>query len=151
MTTPNPNDKGPETPTTNDHSDVDTLSTSNGYERGREDIRNANPQGLSRTQSGVDVEKAEQDFAELNRQLSGISHQARSLSRQVSRASKGRVTTEDVEKTGSSTESEEPWDLQTALHGSRAAENDAGIRPKRISWFAKNITSVYSYSNYMQV
>ncbi|KAL1845392.1 ATP-binding cassette transporter snq2 [Paecilomyces lecythidis] len=151
MTTPNPIDKEPETPT-NDHSDVDTLSTSNGYERGRENVRNANPRGLSRTQSGVDVEKAEQDFSELNRQLSGISHQARSLSRQVSRASKGGVTTDDVEKTGSSTESEETWDLQTALHGSRAAQNHAGIRPKRIGviWDGLTVKGVGGVKNFIK-
>lgn len=121
-----------------DNSDNDTLSNSYDYEQGREDLRNSNPQGLTRTQSEVNVEKAVQDFADLNRQLSGISHQTRRLSKQISRASKGGISTQDVEKTGSSTDSEEPWDLETALHGSRVAENDAGIRPKRIGIFSTN-------------
>ncbi|GAD91973.1 hypothetical protein CIMG_06623 [Paecilomyces variotii No. 5] len=152
MATANRINKEPETPTANDHSDVDTISTKNSYERGRENVRNANTQGLSRTQSGVDVGKAEHDFAELNRQLSGISHNARSLSRQVSRASKGGVTAEDVEKTASSIESEEPWDLQTALHGSRAAENDAGIRPKRIGviWDGLTVKGVGGVKNFIK-
>lgn len=84
---------------------------------------------LTRTQSGVNVEQAEKDFAELNRELSGISLQARRLSKQLSKQSKSA----DVEKLGSSSDSdEEPWDLESALRGSRAAEVQAGIKPKRI-------------------
>jgi hypothetical protein len=84
------------------------------------------------TQSGVDVEKAQYEFSELNRQFSSISHQARRLSKQASRASKPTTTAEDVEKAGSSADSDEPWDLETTLRGKRAAEEEAGIKDKHI-------------------
>lgn len=93
----------------------------------------ASDNGLTRTQSGVDVEQAEKDFAELNRELSGISQQARRLSKQLSKQSRTAAKLDDVEKLGSSTDSDdESWDLESALRGSRAAEVQAGIKPKRI-------------------
>lgn len=112
-------------------SDVDTLSVSETYEQNREQVRISIPQGVTSHQSGVDVEKAEHEFAELNRQLSNISHQARRLSKQASRTSKAPVIS-DIEKSGSSADSDEPWDLETALRGNRAAEAEAGIKNKHI-------------------
>lgn len=112
--------------------DVDSLSTADDYAQGRERIRTSNPHGLSSHQAGVDVEKAEHEFAELSREFSSISHQARRLSKQESKSSKAPVTT-DLEKSGdSSADSDEPWDLETALRGNRAAEADAGIKNKHI-------------------
>jgi ATP-binding cassette subfamily G (WHITE) protein 2 (SNQ2) len=103
------------------------------YEDGREQLRNSNLHGLTRIQSGVDVERAERDFAELSRELSGISLQARHLSKQISRHSKIGARLDDVEKLSSPTDSDlEPWDLESTLHGSRAAEVQAGIKPKCI-------------------
>lgn len=102
------------------------------YEQQREELRMSNPQGFTSTRSGVDVEKAEEVFSELNRQFSSISHQARRLSRQVSRASKPTATAEDVEKAASSADSDDSWDLETALRGKRAAEEEAGIKDKHI-------------------
>ncbi|KAJ5104762.1 hypothetical protein NUU61_002109 [Penicillium alfredii] len=121
------------------NSDVDTLYTDN-CERQREEVRIANPQGMTSSQSGVDVEKAEQDFFELNRQFSSISHQARQISKQASRVSKPTATAEDVEKAASSADSEEPWDLESALRGNRAAEADAGIKDKHIGVIWDNLS-----------
>jgi hypothetical protein len=115
----------PDSPTS---SDADTSFTIDNYEQGREWIRNSNPQGVTSQPSGVDVEKAEHDFSELNRQFSSISQQAHRLSKHASRASKPA----DVEKSGTSTDSEEPWDLETALRGNQTAERDAGIKNKQI-------------------
>lgn len=110
----------------------ESVRTEFTYEDGREQVRNSNPAGLTRIQSGVDVERAEKDFAELNRQFSNISQQTRRLSKQTSRQSK-RVSVHDVEKTGSSPASTtEQWNLESALHGSKAAEIEAGIKPKHI-------------------
>ncbi|KAJ5223409.1 hypothetical protein N7468_007951 [Penicillium chermesinum] len=78
----------------------DSTSMASDYEKQREDLRNANPQGMTSVQTGVDVEKAEQDFAELNRQLSSISHTARQVSRLESRPSKRSVAIHDVERRG---------------------------------------------------
>lgn len=116
------------------NSDLESIRSSN-YEQGREELRISNPQGLTMTRTGVDVEKAEYEFSELNRKFSSISHQARRLSKQASRASKPTATGEDVEKAGSSADSDEPWDLETTLRGNRAAEEEAGIKDKHIGIF----------------
>ncbi|GAB1215708.1 hypothetical protein ATERTT37_004902 [Aspergillus terreus] len=123
----------PDSPTS---SDADTSFTIDNYEQGREWIRNSNPQGVTSQPSGVDVEKAEHDFSELNRQFSSISQQAHRLSKHASRASKPA----DVEKSGTSTDSEEPWDLETALRGNQTAERDAGIKNKQIGVYWDGLT-----------
>lgn len=110
----------------------DSVSTEVGYEEGRENVRNSNPNGLSRTDTGVDVERAQRDFAELSQQFSNISQQARRLSRQASRPSKHEAINDVERSSSSSTTNGEPWDLETALRGSKAAENEAGIKPKHI-------------------
>ena len=116
----------------------DTISRNSvNYEQRREEIRLSNPQGMTSPQRGVDVEKAEHEFSELNKQFSHISYQTRRLSKQASRASKPNVTTEDVEKGSTAAESEEPWDLESTLRGNRAAEQEAGIKDKHIG----NLTS----------
>ncbi|KAI9731990.1 MAG: hypothetical protein M1834_004441 [Cirrosporium novae-zelandiae] len=111
----------------------------------REKVRARNPNGFSRTTSGgVDVVSAEEAFQELNRQFSRTSR----LSRQQSRVSrtKSRISSHkkdvedaDVEKL-SMEESEEAWDLETTLHGNRAADEESGIRPKRIGVAWENLT-----------
>lgn len=119
--------------TNNNSSDADTLpGDSKNYEADRETVRNSNPRGLTQVQSGIDVSKAEEDFAELSRKLSGISQHSRRLSRQESRRSSKAQASGDVEKTTSSEESDEAWDLETTLHGSKNADYEAGIKPKHI-------------------
>lgn len=118
----------PANPTESWTKEDESVRTESTYEDGREQVRNANATGLTRIQSGVDVERAQLDFAELNEQFSNISR----LSKRESRASK-RDPLHDIEKTGtSSTSNTEPWDLESALHGSKAAETEAGIKPKHI-------------------
>ena len=112
-----------------DTSDADTLATPNDYEKSREHLRNANSQGFTRPLSEVDVQKAEEDFAELSKQLSTISHDAKRTSRQISRGQHDEKGAADVE---SSSVEDEQWDLETTLRGNRAAEVEAGIKPKRI-------------------
>jgi ATP-binding cassette, subfamily G (WHITE), member 2, SNQ2 len=89
--------------------------------------------GLEQTESvGVDVHRAEEEFAQLNRQFSAYSERGRRLSRQQSRLS-SKIKTKDVEKAVSSDDvSEEPWDLETTLRGAKAADREAGIKAKRI-------------------
>ncbi len=105
-------------------------------EKGLEIPQNSTVNNLARTESaGVDVKRAEQDFAQLNRQLSDYSEYNRRMHRQQSREySKGQLR--DIEKAVSSGESlEEPWDLETALRGAKAAEHEAGIKIKSIGAF----------------
>ena len=112
-------------------SDVDTSSIAHSHDHNRERVWTSSYQDVTSARSGVNVEKAQYDFAELDRQLSNISHRARRLSKHVSGSKSG--VKDDIEKVGTSSgESDEPWDLETALHGNRAAEVEAGIRNKHI-------------------
>ncbi|OAL69363.1 hypothetical protein A7D00_6482 [Trichophyton violaceum] len=109
-------------------SDSDTIFASCDYERERENLRNANLQGLTQPTGGVDVQKAEEEFAVLSKELSRISEKSKRpfIQEQNSLNEKGSY---DVE---SGSESKSAFDLEAALHGSRDAEAAAGIRPKRI-------------------
>lgn len=104
-----------------------------GYEKRRGSIHNSSSNGLTRTISaGVDVERAELDFAQLNRQFSAYSE----LGRQISKQQTGQhpvAKANDVEKQIKSDESSaEPWDLEATLRGASAADREAGIKVKRI-------------------
>jgi ATP-binding cassette subfamily G (WHITE) protein 2 (SNQ2) len=98
-----------------------------------EPIRSRTSHQLERTHSGVDVEKAQEAFADLGRELSARS---RHMSRQDSRASARRYpksAIQDVEKAFSSSDSsEEHWDLEATLRGDRTADIEAGIKSKLI-------------------
>lgn len=117
---------------TRNNSDTDTLCTMGHFERNREQVRLSNPQGLTQPETGVDVEKAEQEFSELNRELSNISYQNRHLSKQVSRASKPAAASRDLEQAASEDDTEQQWDLEDTLRGIKDAESEAGIRDKHI-------------------
>ena len=116
----------PETPPPSRHGDL---------EKHLEPIRTTSRTShqFERTHSGVDVEKAQEAFAELGRELSAHS---RRISRQNSKASARRQpksAPQDVEKAiSSSGSSDEPWDLETTLRGNRTADIEAGIKSKLI-------------------
>ncbi|KAK4996569.1 ATP-binding cassette transporter snq2 [Elasticomyces elasticus] len=102
------------------------------------------PPNLLRTNTGVDVEKAEADFAELSRELS---HQSRWLSRTQSRKSvrsiKSEGKIEDVEKAASSdksSEEDEPFNLEETLRGNKRLEDEADIKAKQIGVIWENLT-----------
>jgi len=96
---------------------------------------------------GVDVARAEADFAELQRELSRSSH----------RAAKAGATV-DVEKAGvgvspaASEEEAEPFHLETALRGSLDDEVAAGIKAKRIGvlWRGLEVRGVGGVRNYVK-
>ena len=109
-------EESPISPATNTaRASIDTIADS---EAAGENARNSNPNGFVRTTSGVDVKAAEAEFADLQRELSGISQTSRRLSRTQSRQKK-RVAEKDVEKTASSdsTTEAEPFDLEHTLRG----------------------------------
>lgn len=88
------------------------------------------PNYPKRIVTGVSVETAEADFAQLSRELSNISQQHRGLAKEVN------VGEKDVEKaiTGSQPDAE-PFDLEQTLRGNRD-----GIKSKRIGVLWEGLT-----------
>lgn len=89
---------------------------------------------------GVNVSGAEQEFADLQRELSGISRQ---FSRQQSRKS-DKHGVHDVEKSLSTSQTSsspnEPFDLEDTLRGNRRLEDESGIKSKQIGVMWNNLT-----------
>ncbi|KAI1859058.1 hypothetical protein JX265_010535 [Neoarthrinium moseri] len=128
-----------------------SIASSTDVEEGRERARQSNPNGTSNVSNGISVERAEADFAELQRELSGMSR----ASRINSRASRGG----DVEKaTGTASESpgsistEDVFDLESALRGGLEAEQAAGIKPKHIGvyWEGLTVKGMGGMENFVQ-
>jgi ATP-binding cassette subfamily G (WHITE) protein 2 (SNQ2) len=104
----------------------------------------------------VNVHRAEQDFAELSKELSRTSNIERRLSRVQSRQSRKGQAVADIEKTGaasSDASSEEAFDLEKTLRGSREEEDAAGIKSKRIGvvWDNLTVSGVGGVKNYVKV
>ena len=129
-----------------------------GLEKQRSAARLENQNGLTRTtsQPGVDVERAQQEFAELGKEMSRASERSKVIHKSSSRpslfkASKSNLkdaaaksnghTFADVEKAVSSDGSgEEPFDLETTLRGGKRMEEESGIRSKQIGVIWDNLT-----------
>lgn len=85
---------------------------------------------------GVNISRAEAEFAALNREFSRTSQLSRTKSRQ---SRKGATT--DIEKAvEEETGSEEPFDLETVLRGNRDEEETAGIKSKQIGVLFEDLT-----------
>ncbi|KIW29259.1 uncharacterized protein PV07_05084 [Cladophialophora immunda] len=127
--------------------DREAFASEKHYERPR---ISTDSYGLQRTASGVNVEQAEKDFAELSRELSAIS---RRISRTHSKASNARAR--DVEKAISSSDetSEDTFDLESTLRGAREADNAAGIKPKYIGviWDHLTVRGIGGIKNFVKV
>ncbi|KAJ9504204.1 ATP-binding cassette transporter snq2 [Exophiala xenobiotica] len=121
-------------------SETDTVGEVHVVDHGKRNAKSrtsSDSYGLQRTASGVDVERAEKDFAELSKELSSIS---RRISRTHSRASVPRG--KDLEKaiTSSDYTSEDGFNLEATLRGNREAEGAAGIKAKYIGVIWENLT-----------
>lgn len=99
----------------------------------REEARRSNPNGTTRA-TGISVQQAEADFADLQRELSRMSRASR-------RQSRGDFEKGELE-TGltPSEETFEQFDLEAALRGNLDAEREAGIRPKHIGVYWDGLT-----------
>ncbi|KAJ2991707.1 hypothetical protein NUW58_g2420 [Xylaria curta] len=124
---------------------VPTFSDSS--EDQRENARQSNPNGFSRVNTGISIEQAEADFAELQREISGLSRASRVSSRRANDPEKGIKG----EATGSETSGEE-FDLEQVLRGDLAAEREAGIKPKHIGvyWDGLTVKGMGGITNYVQ-
>ena len=135
----------------------ETIGHSEDPEKQREKVRHANPDGYSRTAGGINVQESEAEFAQLQRELSGISHMSRQLSRTQSRHSshKEKAGKVDIEKIATSSESasdDEPFDLESTLRGNKDAEVESGIRPKHIGvlWDGLTVTGTGGVTNFVK-
>jgi ATP-binding cassette subfamily G (WHITE) protein 2 (SNQ2) len=130
----------------------DTFAEALDPEKRRESVRQANPNGFVSGDTGVNVEAAEAEFAELQRELSGISVASRRLSKTQSRSksTKGK----DIEKAASSASAsdDDQFDLESTLRGNRAAEQDSGIRSKSIGvvWEGLTVSGTGGVTNFVK-
>ncbi|KAI0477784.1 ABC-2 type transporter [Xylariaceae sp. FL0804] len=126
------------------HSNSSPSTGTDISEEQREIARQNNPNGFSRINSGVSVKQAEADFAELRREMSGLSH--------ASRGSKHDKNTDKKSDTPASEDSLEVFDLEEALRGGLAAEQEAGIRPKHVGvyWDRLTVKGMGGMTNYVQ-
>lgn len=119
---------------------TDTADASEKHDRDRDlsELGVGNRYELRYTISGVDVEQAERDFADLSKELS---REHRRMSRVHSRASHVKGP-HDIEKAISSPgdSSQDDWSLEDVLRGNRQAEMDAGIKSKHIGVIWDNLT-----------
>ena len=109
-----------------------TLTTVSSSASSGEKARNygpTQPAPLHRTTTGVSVERAEADFAELSRELSGISQGSKGLERNRSRRSRSE---KDVDVERMETRASQRFDLEDTLRGHREMDMEVGIRSKRI-------------------
>ncbi|KAI0829168.1 ABC-2 type transporter-domain-containing protein [Hypoxylon sp. FL0890] len=125
-----PSSKSTRAPSTNSTAGAD-------LEEQRENARRNNPNGFSRINTGVSVEQAEADFAELQRELSGLSRASRTRSRKETDVEKGVNTSIGSPE---SEDSLEVFDLETTLRGGLDAERQAGIKPKHIGVYWDGLT-----------
>lgn len=138
-------------PTTAGHfSQGDTIADPEMRESATE--RYSNLGDYSPVEAGVNVQRAEAEFAELNKALSRSSEISRQLSRTQSRRSVTRAALADVEKRGASEDSGEPFDLETTLRGNKSEEEAAGIKSKRIGvlWNDLTVSGVGGVKHYVK-
>ncbi|KAI0386339.1 ABC-2 type transporter-domain-containing protein [Hypomontagnella monticulosa] len=102
-------------------------------EEQRETVRQNNPNGFSRINTGVSVEQAEADFAELRKELSRAS---RTQSRKGDDVEKGLHSSLETTDSGESG----TFDLEETLRGGLDAEREAGIKPKHIGVYWDGLT-----------
>lgn len=110
--------------------------------------------GVSNVGGGVNIQRAEADFAELSKELSRTSQLSRKISRVQSRQSRKNEAIADVEKAPESeASSDEPFDLESVLRGNREEEAAAGIKSKRIGVIWENLTvsGIGGVKNYVKV
>ncbi|TLD28912.1 hypothetical protein PspLS_03876 [Pyricularia sp. CBS 133598] len=108
-----------------------------------------NPNGTSNVGSGISVARAEADFAELQRELTGMSRASRRKSHASQRDAE-KANGEDLGETSSS--ESEPFDLESWIRGGIQASREAGIRPKHIGvyWDELTVKGMSAFTNYVE-
>ena len=120
----------------------------------RNSKRESSDHARAQAKGGVDVQRAEAEFADLSKQLSQTSNLSRRISRAQSRRSHRDQPVADVEKgsAGSSDDSDEAFDLEKVLRGGREEEEAAGIKSKRIGvvWEGLTVSGIGGVKNYVK-
>lgn len=103
-------------------------------------LHSSHPLEHLQDEHGVSVDRAEADFAELNREFSRLSRDNRDLSRVASQTS--QLEECDLEKypISSSNSYSEPWDLEQTLRGRRNEDELNSIKSKRVGVIWNNLT-----------
>jgi ATP-binding cassette, subfamily G (WHITE), member 2, SNQ2 len=129
-----------------------STSTAADAEQEREEVRRNNPNGFTRIHSGVSVEQAESDFAELQRELSGLSRASRRKSRIHGHTDPEKGEGAPAPDSPSTEGETQPFDLEAALRGGLDAEREAGIRPKHIGvyWDGLTVKGMGGMTNFVQ-
>ena len=107
------------------------------------------PAASTRTETGISVKQAEADFAELSRELSGISQNSARLERGRSRRSANGKEM-DVEKV--ETRASQRFNLEETLRGNREMDMEVGIRAKRIGvlWEDLRVCGIGGVRNFVK-
>ena len=113
-----------------DHGEIESITTSSSATGGK------SAHSSERNDGGVNIHRAEREFAALNREFSRTSQLSRTKSRQSRKGATADIEKAVDEETGS----EEPFDLETALRGNRDEEENAGIKSKQIGVLFEDLT-----------
>ncbi|KAL2198045.1 ABC-2 type transporter-domain-containing protein [Corynascus similis CBS 632.67] len=122
-----------------------TSSTARNPEDLIEEARRSNPNGTTRA-TGVSVQQAEADFAELQRELSHMSRASQRHGhgdKEIGQLEVGSAESEDTF---------EQFDLEAVLRGDLDAEREAGIRSKHIGvyWDGLTVKGMGGQTNYVK-
>lgn len=107
------------------------------------------PAHLKRIETGVSVEQAQADFAELSREFSGISQNSEKQERKWSRKD-STGNERDVEKV--ETRESQRFNLEDTLRGNRELDMEEGIRAKRIGvlWEDLRVCGIGGVRNFIK-
>lgn len=140
-------DIGPVTP--NLRISEDTVTDA---EAQRENARQNNPNGLTNPTRGVSVEAAEAEFAQLQRELTGLSEKSRRSRRQSIHSTHNKEVDLEGDPVADSESEEVPFDLESTLRGYKATDEESGIRSKRIGviWEGLTVTGQGGVTNFVR-
>jgi ATP-binding cassette, subfamily G (WHITE), member 2, SNQ2 len=118
----------------------------------RENVRQNNPNGFARSTGGVSVEGAEAEFAELQRELTGLSEKSRRSRRQSVLSAHNKETDVEAAAVADDSSEEAPFDLENTLRGKLASDEQSGIRSKRIGviWEGLTVTGQVGITNFVK-
>ncbi|KAG6001236.1 hypothetical protein E4U54_001136 [Claviceps lovelessii] len=106
---------------------------------------------VSTVEPGVSIQQAEADFAELQREFTGVSRASRRLNK-AKNVDLDELVPADSKTAGIDTETDSVFDLEAALRGNLAAGEAVGIKDKHIGacWDGLTVKGIGGNANYVQ-